>query len=438
MKSKPPAPSALEESTSAQAPHVDFLNRPEFLPPAKPKRSRHILFVGAALLFLLIIGGSGMAAYHLRTNATTNTKTTAPTNTATSTQPTTASQSYLTIKEWGVKLPLSDTIKDAYYVMGVSSVGANGVSNQAYLGLKSLDGDGCLAAGNNHGQDSAVALIFRSKPDDVDPVTNKTYVDEYPRGVTVGDYFYGYEGFNSSNISTCKASTTAIQAADTAIAVAAHGIIPVSESASNPYAGWKTYVSSVDHFSIMYPPNWVLDTKKAPSGEAGYDAATLTSPSGTVLNLYANAGGKGGWCTPDPKDVPFQKGNACTTLEYLTAEKLPIDNLYYMADVPNTNPVKSVPKQAPVYLVTTHHADQNGVSQYGISLAETTTPQDTFALNTPYMGSNPPYTWLTVYNAQGKGFPYIYVYANGNSSSFLSSDDAATIMAIVRTFTLDI
>jgi hypothetical protein len=96
----------------------------------------------------------------------------------------------------------------------------------------------------------------------------------------------------------------------------------------DPYAGWKTYISTADHFSLKYPTTWTLDATNAPSGAAGYDAATLTSPSKTVLNLYANGGGKGGWCTPAPQDVPFRTGNACATREYLSSEKLAVNNLY--------------------------------------------------------------------------------------------------------------
>lgn len=211
-----------------------------------------------------------------------------------------------------------------------------------------------------------------------------------------------------------------------------------ASSGTNTYAGWKTYTSSADHFSLKYPSRWILDTNNAPSREVGYDSATLTSPSKTVLNLYADSGGKGGMCTPAPQDVPFKKGNSCTTLEYLTSEKLSVGNLYYEDVVPNTSPAKFVSKQASVYLVTTHYADQDGVPSYGISIAENTTPEDTFALNTPYMGTNPPYTFLTVYDVQGTSFPYVYVYANGNSASFLTSSDAATIKNIIRSFTLNI
>jgi hypothetical protein len=54
------------------------------------------------------------------------------------------------------------------------------------------------------------------------------------------------------------------------------------------------------------------------------------------------------------------------------------------------------------------------------------------------MGSIPPYTWLTLYDSKGKSFPYVYVSANGDSPSFLTSDDAAVIKSVIRSFTLDL
>ncbi len=238
--------------------------------------------------------------------------------------------------------------------------------------------------------------------------------------------FVVYQRHNNTSAKNSAATTpnqTTVQSQNT-----------VAQSApTNPYDGWTTYTSSDGEFNIKYPPTWHLRT-----ASEGPPVPILVSPSNTMLYVYADNGGKGGWCSPRPSDVPFQKGNACTTLEYLTSEKLPVDNLYYMDEVPNSDPVKFVPKLAPVYLVTTHFADQNGVSSYGISMAETTTSKDTFALNTPYMGSDPPYTWLTVFNAQGKGFPYVYLYANGDSPSFLTSDDAATIKNVIRSFRLNI
>lgn len=56
----------------------------------------------------------------------------------------------------------------------------------------------------------------------------------------------------------------------------------------------ETYTSSVGLFSIHYPTSWALATGDS-SSEA--EDATLTSPSGTVLQIGANSvGGRGGSC----------------------------------------------------------------------------------------------------------------------------------------------
>src|SRR5437016_1411541 len=117
----------------------------------------------------------------------------------------------------------------------------------------------------------------------------------------------------------------------------------VAQSApTNPYDGWMTYTSSNGEFSIKYPPTWHLST-----ASEGHPVPILVSPSNTMLYVYSDNGGKGGGpCIPAPQDAPFKKGNQCTTLEYLTSEKLPVDNLNYEYEVPKADPVKYVPKPA--------------------------------------------------------------------------------------------
>jgi prepilin-type N-terminal cleavage/methylation domain-containing protein len=44
---------------------------------------------------------------------------------------------YLDIREWGIKLPLSDTIRDAYYVPGDQNRAADGTPLAMYIGMKS-------------------------------------------------------------------------------------------------------------------------------------------------------------------------------------------------------------------------------------------------------------------------------------------------------------
>ncbi len=186
-----------------------------------------------AVLALVIVGALatiGVFVYqHNQTKVTDAAPNTNQQPSNTSPAPTTT---YLTIKEWGIKLPINASITDAYYVPGVGSVGTDGVTNQVYLGLKSRDADGCTADGSNHGKDSALATIFRSKPGEVDPVTNKPITQENPGGVTIGNYYYAIEGQANTNISTCKAPQNSIESAGSAFASAAKGLVSASTTAN--------------------------------------------------------------------------------------------------------------------------------------------------------------------------------------------------------------
>jgi hypothetical protein len=122
---------------------------------------------------------------------------------------------YMDITQWGVELPLSSSISDAYYIPSNSSVGSDGITNQIYLGLSSLDSDSCTAAGSNQGLDSAIGVLFRSKLRDIDPVTNVAYTQEYPNGIRIGGYYYAYQDSVDSD-STCKAPEAIAQSINSA------------------------------------------------------------------------------------------------------------------------------------------------------------------------------------------------------------------------------
>jgi hypothetical protein len=180
------------------------------------------------VLAIVVISGAGWLAYqHNRTKVTnaaagsTQSSTQQPaTTTTTQPAPTVA---HLTLKEWGVKLPLSDSIKDAYYIPGISGKGTDGLPNQMWIGLKSLDGNGCTATNN-----SGPALIFRVLPTDTDPVSGQLLTQKYPNGATVGRYYYGYEDFTTSGSNSCKAPQTTLQTVHASLANATKGTVSAS------------------------------------------------------------------------------------------------------------------------------------------------------------------------------------------------------------------
>jgi len=193
-----------------------------------------IIEVSLIVLIIAALAATGFIVYqrHKLSNAknsTTESQTQATTQQQGSTTKQTqqAATKYLTVKEWGIRLPLSSAINDAYYVVSVSNKGDDGKPNKVFLGLPSLDSTGCIAAGSNTGQNTAIAAIFKVLPTDTDVVSGKAFDQLYP-GVTIGNYFYAYQSLNTS--STCKASQTSIQSAQSAFATAEKGIVAATSS----------------------------------------------------------------------------------------------------------------------------------------------------------------------------------------------------------------
>jgi hypothetical protein len=201
----------------------------------------------------------------------------------------------------------------------------------------------------------------------------------------------------------------------------------------------KTYTDEVGSFSVNYPSTWAILTK-IDNSDPQYrtSATTLTSPSGTVLNLKADWGGRGGACIPNAQDVAFKAGNNCQSYEYLSSKVLPIKNVYYAASsTSSTGNITTTYKPADIVLVTIHYADPSGTSSYLLGLDESTQPNP-IILNTPKMGMFISEISFTVYGANGQSHPYIYAYASGSTASFLTSADASTIRAILNTMKFNI
>ncbi len=186
----------------------------------------------AILLVVLVVAGlavTGLELYqHHKPGSAKNSAATSQSQTATQPQSTAATQAaptvaYLTIKEWGVKIPLSDRIKDAYYLVSNGSADANGQPNTMWLGLSSLGGD-CNASQANKPDKTIVpdiGVLGRALPTDHEPVLGTPYTKLYP-GVTIGQYYYFY--ISGTKGKTC-ASPANLQAIDSAFATAAKGIV---------------------------------------------------------------------------------------------------------------------------------------------------------------------------------------------------------------------
>lgn len=162
--------------------------------PHTPKNQKGFTVIEVLLVLILlsIVGFSGYYVYHTQKSSSTKPaiSTTASSTSAgkdtTSTQTTTPSDStqYLVIKEWGVKIPLSDAIKDAVYAYsveyGAESAGLSTKTLAAY-------GDGCEAGGVGAGG------IDRQTVTEHDQNAQKDDNMNYPvYSIKVGNYYYQY------------------------------------------------------------------------------------------------------------------------------------------------------------------------------------------------------------------------------------------------------
>lgn len=201
----------------------------------------------------------------------------------------------------------------------------------------------------------------------------------------------------------------------------------------------KTYTDPVGNFSIKYPSDWTLAASSNTSDpNFATSEATLSSPSGTVLKLGSNWGGRGGFCVPEDSEKPFTPGNTCPSVEYLSSEALPIANVYYASLTTGADGTSgNVFKKSNIVLATKHYMDNAGKSEYVIGITDSN-PPDELQLNKPIMGLVISDFFFTPYNAAGKFYPYIYAYASGADASFLQSKDVSTIKDILRTMVVNL
>lgn len=137
------------------------------------------------LVFLAIIGFTGYYVWHAQKNTDKTLSDTGNSQTAKSTKgkSTTTSNNatvYMDIKEWGVKMPLTGDIKDAYYSMPSGS-------DFVTLSVESLKSTTCAA------DKISLGGIERFTADTKDGESGATMLSEHPDAVKVGMYYYTFE-----------------------------------------------------------------------------------------------------------------------------------------------------------------------------------------------------------------------------------------------------
>lgn len=176
-----------------------------------------------AVVAVIIVAGVLVVNHKNKTNNPNSTaaNTNSQSQTSLNTTKQQTAQKYLIITEWKVKLPLSDAIADAYYVVSTSSQDSNGQPNTVWMSVKSLDPE-CSASRTNQGQ-TPPSTLTRTLPGATDPVSGKTYQQKYPNGTSLGGYYYGYLGNWSCD--TNSSDQAKIQSIDNAFATAAKNIV---------------------------------------------------------------------------------------------------------------------------------------------------------------------------------------------------------------------
>lgn len=200
----------------------------------KNKAGFGIVVILLIVLVAGLLGGVGWFVY--QNNKTVSTSATGNVSQNTGDQPVTKepepTAAYLDIKEWGMALPLSDGIKDAYYVVGTGfPKNSDGLPSGVFVSLQSLDHESCDPNSNNIGGSGAVGAILRVPKDYKDPVSpNQLYTEKYPNGVVSGNYYYAYQSWAAT--SECQ-NREGVSSADASFASAARGLKVPSSNAVN-------------------------------------------------------------------------------------------------------------------------------------------------------------------------------------------------------------
>jgi hypothetical protein len=142
---------------------------------------------------------------------------------AVTSKPEQAATKRMYVKEWGVQLPLQNSVGDAYYVVSNSTHDPEtGQPNTVWVGLNSLNGTSCDATRMNKAADATpVGAVIRVKPSETDPVSGMTYTQKYPNGVTIDGYYYAYLPWKNKDCT----SKTKLQSVDAAFGAAAKTMV---------------------------------------------------------------------------------------------------------------------------------------------------------------------------------------------------------------------
>lgn len=139
-----------------------------------------------------------------------------------------------------------------------------------------------------------------------------------------------------------------------------------------------TDISARTEYAFDTPENWTFERNVQTSNGLSTFVDTYTLPSGTVVVVKKDFGGRGGFCEPAEGDVPHRSGNACPTIEYLQKDELEISDTTVSRLSNADNPA--------IYLTKRKFTTTNGLSSFEMCL-ETFNFLPEPEVDTPLMGA---------------------------------------------------
>ncbi len=195
--------------------------------------------------------------------------------------------------------------------------------------------------------------------------------------------------------------------------------------------GMLTYVDDNPGFSIDYPDDWkITDKQEEIVGESETylsGEVSFVSPTGTKLTISYEQGGRGGWCEPQPQDIPHKITNECATWELLSRGEV-VD-----IDPQNTGYLDG---RAPVTLITTKYTpSKHSVLSEPKTLYSLCLTNEEFwieqVVNKPEMGA----VIFPCGSVVTPRFDFRMI-ASSENAEFLTSDDAQTVIRMFESITL--
>jgi hypothetical protein len=187
------------------------------------QRGSSVITLVAAVVLVIGLAGWGIYQHSQKSSTTADASASNDKQQQQVDKPQQPATTYLSVGEWGIKVPLADSIKDAYYTVSGSNKGDDGLANTAWVSLTSLNDKGCnIGTTGPSSSASPIGSIIRVLPTDTDPVTGAKYTEQDPNGSTVNGYYYTFIPWKNTSCapaSTLQSINAAFESASKSITV---------------------------------------------------------------------------------------------------------------------------------------------------------------------------------------------------------------------------